>query len=116
MHDICLSVMAGGMLIWAIQLWIGGSVTAGDVVLVSALTFRILHGSRDLALALVDATQQFGAIDDTLRIIVQPHGLEDTDTQLMLAEGASPSRSASVIPSAAWCSSSSICISRLGRR
>ena len=87
MHDICLSVMAGGMLIWAINLWIAGSVTAGDVVLVSALTFRILHGSRDLALALVDATQQIGAIDDTLRIIVQPHGLEDSDTQLLLAEG-----------------------------
>ena len=87
MHDICLSVMAGGMLVWAIKLWIAGTVTAGDVVLVSALTFRILHGSRDLALALVDATQQLGAIDDTLRIIVQPHGLEDTDTQLMLAEG-----------------------------
>ncbi len=87
MHDICLSVMAGGMLIWAINLWIGGEVTAGDVVLVSALTFRILHGSRDLALALVDATQQIGAIDDTLRIIVQPHGLEDSDAQLLLAEG-----------------------------
>lgn len=87
MHDICLSVMAGGMLIWAIQLWVGGSVSAGDVVLVSALTFRILHGSRDLALALVDATQQIGAIDDTLRIIVQPHGLDDSDNQLMLAEG-----------------------------
>ncbi|MCP9340498.1 ABC transporter ATP-binding protein [Stutzerimonas xanthomarina] len=87
MHDICLSVMAGGMLIWAISLWVGGEVTAGDVVLVSALTFRILHGSRDLALALVDATQQIGAIDDTLRIIVQPHGLEDSDNQLLLAEG-----------------------------
>lgn len=87
MHDICLSVMAGGMLIWAINLWVGGEVTAGDVVLVSALTFRILHGSRDLALALVDATQQIGAIDDTLRIIVQPHGLEDSDNQLLLAEG-----------------------------
>ena len=87
MHDICLSVMAGGMLIWAISLWIGGEVTAGDVVLVSALTFRILHGSRDLALALVDATQQVGAIEDTLRIIVQPHGLEDSDAQLLLAEG-----------------------------
>ena len=87
MHDICLSVMAGGMLIWAINLWIGGQVTAGDVVLVSALTFRILHGSRDLALALVDTTQQIGAIDDTLRIIVQPHGLEDSDAQLLLAEG-----------------------------
>ncbi|WP_019341432.1 ABC transporter ATP-binding protein [Stutzerimonas stutzeri] len=87
MHDICLSLMAGGMLIWAIDLWIAGSVTAGDVVLVSALTFRILHGSRDLALALVDTTQQIGAIDDTLRIIVQPHGLTDSDAQLLLAEG-----------------------------
>ncbi|TLX57730.1 ABC transporter ATP-binding protein [Stutzerimonas nosocomialis] len=87
MHDICLSLMAGGMLIWAISLWVGGSVTSGDVVLVSALTFRILHGSRDLALALVDTTQQIGAIDDTLRIIVQPHGLQDAETQLKLAEG-----------------------------
>lgn len=86
-HDICLSVMAGGMLVWAISLWVGGTVTSGDVVLVSALTFRILHGSRDLALALVDTTQQIGAIDDTLRIIVQPHGLEDSETLLMLAEG-----------------------------
>ncbi len=87
MHDICLSVMAGGMLVWAISLWLDSAVSAGDVVLVSALTFRILHGSRDLALALVDATQQLGAIDDSLRIIVQPHGLEDGDTQLLLAEG-----------------------------
>jgi len=86
-HDICLSLMAGGMLVWAISLWVDGSVTSGDVVLVSALTFRILHGSRDLALALVDTTQQIGAIDDTLRIIVQPHGLDDPETQLMLAEG-----------------------------
>jgi len=87
MHDICLSLMAGGMLIWAINLWIGGEVSAGDVVLVSALTFRILHGSRDLALALVDATQQVGAIEDTLRIIVQPHALQDSDAQLLVAEG-----------------------------
>ncbi|WP_120997275.1 ABC transporter ATP-binding protein [Stutzerimonas urumqiensis] len=87
LHDICLSLMAGGMLVWAIRLWLGGSVSAGDVVLVSALTFRILHGSRDLALALVDATQQLGAIADTLRIIVQPHGLDDPDTRLLLAEG-----------------------------
>ena len=87
MHDICLSLMAGGMLIWAIRSWIGGEVTAGDVVLVSALTFRILHGSRDLALALVDTTQQVGAIADTLRIINQPHGLEDPEPALTLDAG-----------------------------
>lgn len=86
-HDICLSLMAGGMLIWAIQLWLAGSVTAGDVVMVSALTFRILHGSRDLALALVDTTQQIGSIDDTLKIIVQPHGLDDPEPQLALWRG-----------------------------
>ncbi|WP_150304886.1 ABC transporter ATP-binding protein [Pseudomonas saliphila] len=87
LHDICLAVMAGGMLIWAISLWLSGDVTAGDVVLVSALTFRILHGSRDLALALVDTSQQIGAIDDTLRIILQPHGLEDPVHHVALAEG-----------------------------
>lgn len=87
LHDICLSLMAGGMLVWAIRSWIGGAVTAGDVVLVSALTFRILHGSRDLALALVDTTQQVGAIADTLRIINQPHGLDDSDAELSLEEG-----------------------------
>lgn len=59
-HDICLSVMAGHMLIWAISMWRAGTVSAGDVVLVSALTFRILHGSRDLALTLVDTTQLAG--------------------------------------------------------
>ncbi|WP_437270170.1 ABC transporter ATP-binding protein [Stutzerimonas balearica] len=87
LHDICLSLMAGGMLVWAIRSWLGGSVSAGDVVLVSALTFRILHGSRDLALALVDTTQQVGAIADTLRIINQPHGLADPEPRLTLEAG-----------------------------
>ncbi len=87
MHDVCLALMAGGMLIWAVLLWQRGTVTAGDVVLVSALTFRILHGSRDLALALVDATQQLGAIADTLEIINQPHALEDPHHPLELEQG-----------------------------
>ncbi len=86
-HDICLSVMAGGMLIWAISMWRAGMVSAGDVVLVSALTFRILHGSRDLALTLVDTTQQLGALADTLQIILQPHAIVDADAPLALAQG-----------------------------
>ncbi len=86
-HDICLSVMAGGMLIWAISLWRTGNISAGDVVMVSTLTFRILHGSRELALALVDTTQQLGAIADTLKIIVQPHALDDPEANLALSQG-----------------------------
>jgi ATP-binding cassette subfamily B protein len=52
-NDLALWVMAGLMLFWAVYLWSVGRITPGDVVLVSALTFRILHGSRDLALSLV---------------------------------------------------------------
>ncbi|MBB3103374.1 ABC transporter ATP-binding protein [Azomonas macrocytogenes] len=82
LHDMCLAVMAGGMLVWAILRWRQGLATPGDVVLVSALTFRILHGSRELALALVESTQQLGAIADTLRIINQPHALDDASIHL----------------------------------
>ncbi|MBA1228939.1 ABC transporter ATP-binding protein [Pseudomonas viridiflava] len=88
LHDICLSVMAGGMLGWALLLWRDSAVTAGDVVLVSALTFRILHGSRDLALALVDTSQQLGVIAETLRIIVQPYTLTDAKAELKPSRGA----------------------------
>lgn len=84
LHDICLTLMAGSMLLWAIYLWRQGTVTPGDVVVVSALTFRILHGSRDLALALVDAAQQFGTVADTLKVIAQPHGIQDTENAATL--------------------------------
>ena len=87
LHDICLSVLAGGMLGWAILQWRNGQVTPGDVVMVSALTFRILHGSRDLALALVDASQQMGVISETLHIIAQPHGLSDSPVELAHSHG-----------------------------
>ncbi|GGJ93678.1 ABC transporter ATP-binding protein [Pseudomonas matsuisoli] len=86
-HDICLALMAGGMLIWSVVLWRAGSVTPGDVVLVSTLTFRILNGSRELALALVEAVQQLGAISDTLKIVLAPHALDDPEPQITLQEG-----------------------------
>ncbi len=72
LNDVVLTVAAGGMLVWAVTLWSEGRITPGDVVLVSTLTFRVLHSSRDLALSLVDLTQQFGFIDETLRKIAQP--------------------------------------------
>jgi ATP-binding cassette subfamily B protein len=77
LHDACLWVMAGSMLAWAISLWSRGQVTPGDVVIVSALTFRILHGSRDLAFAFVGTTQHVGFIAETLRVIGQPHRVSD---------------------------------------
>jgi ATP-binding cassette subfamily B protein len=72
LHDVVLCLAAAGMLSWAVTLWSQGRITPGDVVVVSTLTFRILHSSRDLALSLVDLSQQFGFIDETLRTIGQP--------------------------------------------
>ena len=77
LHDLCLWLMAGSMLIWAVEAWRSGETMAGDVVVISALTFRILHGSRELALSLVDASQQFGVITDMLGVVAVPHQLED---------------------------------------
>jgi ATP-binding cassette subfamily B protein len=87
-HDICLWIMAGVMLTWAISAWRSGNLSAGDVVLVSALTFRILHGSRDLAMALVGMAQEFGVISEMLGAICQAHELQDHAN----AQPASPTR------------------------
>jgi ATP-binding cassette subfamily B protein len=77
LHDVCLWLMAGFMLLWALYSWRRGVLTNGDVVVVSALAFRILHGSRDLALALVGSVQQLGIIGEMLRVIAEPHGMSD---------------------------------------
>ncbi|RCW65199.1 ABC transporter ATP-binding protein [Pseudorhodoferax soli] len=86
-HDLCLWLMAGGMLAWVVQAWRAGEAMPGDVVVVSALTFRILHGSRDLALSLVDASQQFGVIADMLQAVAVPHEVADGAGAAPLAAG-----------------------------
>ncbi|MFL6575855.1 MAG: ABC transporter ATP-binding protein [Povalibacter sp.] len=76
-YDVVLWIMAAGMLAWAVSQWARGSISPGDVVVVSAMTFRILHGSRDVAISLIDLVQQFGYIDDTLHVIGQLPSIND---------------------------------------
>lgn len=77
LHDLVLWLVSGAMLLWALHLWTGGAATAGDVVLTLAMTFRILHGSRDLTFALVNSTQFVARIGDALRVIGQTHAVVD---------------------------------------
>jgi ATP-binding cassette subfamily B protein len=77
MHDVCLWVLSGSMLVWTLHAWQRGGISAGDVVLVSALTFRILHGARDLALSLVGISQHLGVLQEMLGVIAQPHAIDD---------------------------------------
>ncbi len=76
-NDVALVVMAAAALFWAAHLWQVGRITPGDVVLVSTLTFRLLHGSRDLAMSLIDIGQQYTFIGETLRLVGEPHAVLD---------------------------------------
>ena len=52
------------MIGWAIQLWQIGQATVGDIVLITSLALTILHGTRDLAVALVDLTQYVARLEE----------------------------------------------------
>ena len=93
-NDVAMVLMAGATLVWAAHLWQAGRITPGDVVLVSTLTFRLLHGSRDLAMSLIDMGQQYSFIGETLRLVGQPHGLLDP-AEPRRAPGAQTARSPS---------------------
>jgi ATP-binding cassette subfamily B protein len=77
LHDAALWVMAAGLLSWVLILWSHGKASPGDVVVVSGLTLRVLHSSKDMALSLVDVAQQFGFIEETLSVIAKPRLVQD---------------------------------------
>ena len=87
LYDVLLWAMSAGMLCWALYLWTDGRVSTGDVVIVSTLTFRILYGARDLAMALVDMVQHFSFIDETIRLIGQRPSLTDDPRHRSLRPG-----------------------------
>jgi ATP-binding cassette subfamily B protein len=68
LHDCLLWFAAAAIFAWAIFGWANGHFSPGDVVLVSALTFRILHGSRDLALALIGTSNHFAILREALEL------------------------------------------------
>ena len=65
------------LLAWAIVLWQRGAATTGDVVLACTLGLPILHATRDLAVALVDATQHIARLAEALPTLLVPHELRD---------------------------------------
>ena len=70
--------LTAGLLAWAIMLWENGAASPGDVVLVTTLGFTILHGTRDLAVALVDTIQHIARLSEALATLLLPHELKDS--------------------------------------
>jgi ATP-binding cassette subfamily B protein len=77
LHATITVVLTVGVLAWAIVLWQQGQATAGDVVLVCTLGFTVLHATRDLAVALVDATQHMARLAEAIAVLLQPHELRE---------------------------------------
>ncbi|MEJ1979239.1 MAG: hypothetical protein WDN49_27120 [Acetobacteraceae bacterium] len=79
LHAAVTAALTAGMLAWSILLWEQGRVTPGDIVLVTSLGFTILHGTRDLAVALVDTIQHVARLSEALATLLLPHELRDAD-------------------------------------
>ncbi|MCA6108554.1 ABC transporter ATP-binding protein [Bradyrhizobium cenepequi] len=76
-HAAVTVVLTIFMLAWAVNLWQQGAATTGDVVLVCTLGICILSATRDLAVALVDATQHVARLTEALATLLIPHELKD---------------------------------------
>jgi ATP-binding cassette subfamily B protein len=86
LHAVFTIVLTIGLLGWAILLWQAGSATTGDVVLTCTLGLTILHATRDLAVALVDATQHVARLAEALPALLAPHDLPDHPDAAPLVE------------------------------
>lgn len=87
LHDLALAVLVAGVLFWAIGRWSDGLITIGDVVVISSMTFRMLYGSRDLAMALIDTSQQFSYLQEALDVLGVPQTLVDAADAPALSVG-----------------------------
>ncbi len=76
-HAACTATLTAALLAWTLHLWVDGRVTPGDVVLVTTLGFTVLHGTRDLAVALVEMVQDFARLTDALAALLVPHDMTD---------------------------------------
>jgi ATP-binding cassette subfamily B protein len=76
-HAVLTALLTAGVVAAGIQLWLDGHATVGDIVLVTSLAFTILHGSRDLAVSLVDLTQYVSRLDEATRALLLPQELPD---------------------------------------
>ena len=86
-HAVMTALLTAGVVGWGIHLWQYGQASVGDIVLLTALAFTILHGTRDLAVALVDLTQHVARLEEAIGALLVPHELPDRADALPLKVG-----------------------------
>jgi ATP-binding cassette, subfamily B, bacterial len=86
-HAVLTAIITAGLLAWGVVMWQHGQASAGDMVLICSLGFTILHGTRDLAVALVDLTQQVARLEEALSSLLTDHDLPDAEAAPTFREG-----------------------------
>ncbi|MGH7076660.1 MAG: ABC transporter ATP-binding protein [Acetobacteraceae bacterium] len=76
LHAFTTAVFTAGMLAWTLHRFDEGLASPGDVVLVTTLGFTVLHGTRDLAVALVQMVQDWARLGEALAALLVPHELK----------------------------------------
>lgn len=76
-HALITIAVTLGLLFWVVTLWEAKQASAGQVILVATLGLSILASTRDLAVALVDATQHLARLSEALSTLLVPHQLTD---------------------------------------
>jgi ATP-binding cassette subfamily B protein len=87
LHAVLTAFLTAGVVAWGIVLWQNGQAKVGDLVLLTSLAFGILHGTRDLAVALVDLTQHVARLQEAIAALLVPHDLQDRPNAIALPQG-----------------------------
>jgi ATP-binding cassette subfamily B protein len=77
-HAVVTAVLTACLLGWVVSRWTRGLATPGDVVLVITLGFTVLHGTRDLAVALVEMVQDWARLGEALEALLVPHDMTES--------------------------------------
>ena len=77
LHAVMTAALTAALLVVSVLLWIAHQVTTGDIVMITSLGFTILHGTRDLAVALVETIQHIARLAEALGTLLLPHDMPD---------------------------------------
>jgi ATP-binding cassette subfamily B protein len=83
-HAVTTAILTACLLGWSVLRWQRGLASPGDVVLVITLGFTVLHGTRDLAVALVEMVQDWARLGEALQALLVPHDLPAGGNQAAL--------------------------------
>jgi ATP-binding cassette subfamily B protein len=84
-HAVATAILTACLLAWTLSRWQHGKATPGDVVLVITLGFTVLHGTRDLAVALVEMVQDWARLGEALNALLVPHDMPENPAAERLA-------------------------------